>query len=68
MPTFLELLPRSHERELKLKLAMGMTNYSELTAQVMGYSQQIRFRARTRGETTTTQPWTSAPWRLGRTG
>ena len=43
MPTFLKLLPRSHERELKLKFAMGMTNYSELTAQVMGYSQQIRF-------------------------
>ena len=43
VPTFLKLLPRSHERELKLKFAMGMTNYSELTAQVMGYSQQIRF-------------------------
>ena len=38
VPTFLKLLPRSHEHELKLKFAMGMTNYSELTAQVMGYS------------------------------
>ena len=43
VPTFLKLLPKTHERELKLKFAMGLTNYNELTAQIMGYSQQLRF-------------------------
>ena len=43
IPTVLRLLPKWHERELKLKFAMGFTDYGELTQQIMGYSQQIRF-------------------------
>jgi hypothetical protein len=43
IPTVLRLLPKSHERELKLKFAMGLTDYRELTQQIMGYSPQIRF-------------------------
>ena len=51
IPTILRLLPKSHERELKLKFAMGLTDYGELTQQIMGYSQQIRFeRAYSRGD------------------
>ena len=51
IPTVLRLLPKSHERELKLKFAMGLTDYGELTQQIMGYSQQIRFEgAYSRGD------------------
>jgi hypothetical protein len=36
---------------LKLKFAMGLTDYRELTSQIMGYSQQIRFEgAYSRGD------------------
>ena len=55
IPTVLRLLAQCHERELKLKFAMGLTDYGELTQQIMGYSQQIRFRVPTRAATMT---WT----------
>ena len=51
IPTVLMLLPKSHERELKLTFAMGLTDYRKLTQQIMGYSQQIRFEgAYSRGD------------------
>ena len=44
-------MPKTHERELKLKFAMGLTDYRELMQQIMGYSQQIRLEgAYSRGD------------------
>ena len=42
VPTFLKLLPRAQEQELKLKYAQGLTDYKVLTEHLVTFGHQAR--------------------------
>ena len=67
-PAFLRMLPRSHAADMRWKFSQGLTNYNEIVASVLSYTQHMRFDgAHSRGDNDMqcdsaefdlfTQPW-----------